>query len=241
MLLQACLNGALTEADHPAVPVSAEELARDAADCVAAGAGSIHLHPRDADGRERLDPDVVDSVVEQVRDACGAPVCVSTGAWIEPNVTRRVDMVRSWRQPDFATVNVCEEGASEVLGALLEAGVGVEAGVWTVEDVERLLATGFSDRVSRVLVEPVDVTISRAEKLVDDIHAALDSYRVRAPRLQHGDGESTWILVRDAVKRGIDTRAGFEDTLYMPDGESAVSNAALVRAAQGLGAGTGGG
>lgn len=240
MLLQACLNGALTRADHPAVPISAEQLARDAAACVAAGAGSIHLHARDADGRERLDPDVVDSVVEQVRNACGTPVCVSTGAWIEPDLTRRVDMVRSWRQPDLATVNVCEEGASEVLGALLEAGVGIEAGVWTVGDVERLVATGFSDRVSRVLVEPVDVTVGEAEALVGDIHAALDTYRVHAPRLQHGDGESTWVLVRDAVKRGIDTRVGFEDTLYMPDGERVASNAALVRAAQRLGAGTGG-
>ena len=30
MLLQATLNGSLTKADHPAVPVSVEELARDA-------------------------------------------------------------------------------------------------------------------------------------------------------------------------------------------------------------------
>ncbi len=150
-------------------------------------------------------------------------------------------MVRSWRQPDFATVNVCEEGASEVLGALVEARVGVEAGVWTVEDVERLIATRFSGRVSRVLVEPVDVPVGEAEKLVGDIHAALDRYRVRAPRLQRGDGESTWILVRDAVRRGIDTRVGLEDTLYMPNGETAGSNVVLVRAARGLGAGTGGG
>ena len=38
MLLQAALNGPLTKTEHPAVPVSVEELARDAAACVAAGA-----------------------------------------------------------------------------------------------------------------------------------------------------------------------------------------------------------
>ena len=43
----------------------------------------MHLHPRGEDGRERLD--VVDAVVVQVRDACGVPVGVSTGAWIEPD------------------------------------------------------------------------------------------------------------------------------------------------------------
>jgi uncharacterized protein (DUF849 family) len=47
MLLQAALNGPLTKDDHPAVPLSVEELAADAADCVAAGATSVHLHPRE--------------------------------------------------------------------------------------------------------------------------------------------------------------------------------------------------
>ena len=50
-MLQATLNGALTKQDHPAVPVSPDELALDAAACVAAGAEAIHLHPRDAGGR----------------------------------------------------------------------------------------------------------------------------------------------------------------------------------------------
>jgi uncharacterized protein (DUF849 family) len=35
MLLQAALNGDLTKATHPAVPLSIEELARDVAACVA--------------------------------------------------------------------------------------------------------------------------------------------------------------------------------------------------------------
>ena len=82
MLLQAALNGDLTRAGHPALPLSAEELARDAAACVAAGAGAMHLHPRDAEGRERLDAELVDAVVAGVRRACGVPVGVSTGAWI---------------------------------------------------------------------------------------------------------------------------------------------------------------
>jgi uncharacterized protein (DUF849 family) len=52
MLLQATLNGPLTKADHEAVPVTLEELASDAAACVAAGARAFHVHPRDASGAE---------------------------------------------------------------------------------------------------------------------------------------------------------------------------------------------
>jgi uncharacterized protein (DUF849 family) len=237
MLLQAALNGARTKADHPAMPVLPDELAQDAAKCVARGAGSIHLHPRDADGRERLDPDVIDPVVRLVRAACGLPICVSTGAWIEPDIERRVEQIRKWREPDLATVNVCEEGADDVIAALLEAGVEIEAGISYVEDVGRLVAFGVADRVTRILVEPVDLTAEEAEEVVDEIHRSLDSHALVAPRLQHGDGEATWVLVADAVRRGIDTRIGFEDTLFMPDGRLAASNAELVRAAGELGGG----
>src|SRR5262249_25262204 len=141
-VLQAALNGARTKRDHPAVPVTADELARDAAACVRAGAACVHLHPRDAHGRETLDPAIVDAVAEAVRAPGGAPVGVSTGAWIEPDLERRVELIRAWRAPDFASVNLSEAGASQVLEALIEAGVGIEAGLAGADDVGRLLETG---------------------------------------------------------------------------------------------------
>jgi uncharacterized protein (DUF849 family) len=230
-VLQAALNGDRTKSDHPAVPLSAGELARDAAACVAAGAGAIHLHPRGPDGRETLDAAVVDGVVARVREACGVPVGVSTGAWIEPDLERRLDLIRAWRAPDYASVNVSEAGSERVMQALLDAGVGIEAGVWSVEDAERLAASGLGDRVTRVLVEPVDLSAAEAVAAVDQVHAALDARGLRAPRLQHGDGEATWVLLGDAARRGLDTRVGLEDTLHDPDGERTAGNEALVRAA----------
>jgi uncharacterized protein (DUF849 family) len=230
MLLQAALNGPSTKADHPAVPLSVDELARDAAACVAAGAGALHLHPRDREGRERLDASVVDAVVAGVR-AAGVPVGVSTGAWIEPDLERRVALVAAWTEPDYASVNLSEPGAERVMRALLDAGVGIEAGVWSVEDAERLAATGLADRLVRVLIEPVEVGAADAVAVVSAIHDALDRLGIVAPRLQHGDGEATWVLLRDALLRGLDTRIGLEDTQYEPDGTRASGNEALVRAA----------
>ena len=122
--------------------------------------------------------------------------------------------------------------------AVLAAGVGVEAGISTVADVERLAASGLGDRLTRILVEPVDVGAADALAVVDAIHGALDRSGSRRPRLQHGDGEATWILLEDAVARGIDTRIGLEDTVDGPDGERAAGNEALVRAARALGAGS---
>ena len=238
MLLQAALNGPFTRSDHPAMPVSAQELARDAAACVAAGAGAIHLHPRDGEGRERLDAEVVDAVAAAVREACGVLVGVSTGAWIEPDLERRLELVRNWRAPDYASVNLSEPGTTRVMEALLGAGVGIEAGVWSVEDAERLAASGLGDRVTRILIEPVAAGAA-AVAAVDAVHAALDRLGLTAPRLQHGDGEATWVLLEDAVARGLDTRIGLEDTVLGPDGERTGGNEALVAAAVALGAGTG--
>jgi uncharacterized protein (DUF849 family) len=237
VLLQAALNGDLTKRAHPALPVSVEELVGDAVACVQAGARGFHIHPRDPEGRERLDVAVVDPVVARVRDACGVPVGVTTGAWIEPDVERRVELVRAWRAPDSATVNLSEEASVDVMRALLEAGVGIEAGLWTVEDAERLAASDLADQVMRICVEPVEVPAADAVALVEDIHHALDKFGLSAPRLQHGDGEATWGLLTDAARRGIDTRIGLEDTLFLPNGERASGNEALVRAARGLGAG----
>jgi uncharacterized protein (DUF849 family) len=235
VLLQAALNGALTKHDHPAVPVSAQELARDATACVAAGAGAIHLHPRDRTGREVLDAGTVDSVVATVRDACGVPVGVSTGAWIEPDLQLRLELVAGWTEPDYASVNLSEPGATEIMAVLMEAGIGIEAGVWTVSDAERLAASGMGAEVTRILVEPVDAG-SGAVELIGGIHAVLDALVLSAPRLEHGDGEATWLLLCDAVERGVDTRIGLEDTLAEPGGQPATGNEALVRAARALGA-----
>jgi len=240
VLIQAALNGDRTKADHGSVPLSIEELTRDAIACVAAGAGAIHLHPHDAEGMERLDAAIVDEVVIRVRNACGVPVGVTTGAWIEPDLERRLAMVSAWRAPDYSSVNLSEEGSIEIMRALIEAGVGIEAGVWTVEDADTLAASGLADQVTRILVEPgelqVGESIPDALALVEHIHQALDRHRITAPRLQHGDGKITWPLITDAFRRGLDTRVGLEDTLEEPGGERTVGNAALVRiAAQLLG------
>jgi uncharacterized protein (DUF849 family) len=237
MLLQATLNGGLTKADHSAVPVTVEELAADAAECVAAGARAFHVHPRDQSGAESLEARVVDRVVTAVREPHGMPVGVTTGEWIQPDLPHRLRLIRQWTQPDYTSVNLSEPGAVEVMQALLETGIGIEAGVCTVEDAERLAGCGLSGRVTRVMIEPVEVSKDDAVPLVAAIHDVLDRADVMAPRLQHGDGTATWILIEDAIRRGIDTRVGFEDTFLLPDGQPTASNADLVRTAYELGAG----
>jgi uncharacterized protein (DUF849 family) len=231
MLLKACLNGARAPGAHPALPVTAEALAVDAAACVAAGAGALHLHPRGVDGAETLDPDTVDAVTEVVRASAAVPIGVSTGAWIEPDVAARVTMVHRFSAPDFASVNLEEDGALEVMAALIDRDIGIEAGIFTAAHVERLVTGGMAEDLVRVLIEPEEEEPAAALATAQAIDAALDEADVRAPRLAHGSGVATWAVLEWAAASGHDIRIGLEDTLVMADGSPAADNATLVEAA----------
>lgn len=233
-LLKACLNGARSRDEHPALPITSAELAADAQACVRAGADAVHLHPRDRDGRESLDATAVDPAVVAVRAACGAPVGVATGAWVEPDPERRAALVAKWTEPAFASVNVSEPGAEAVMRVLLDRDVGVEAGVWSAEDAEWLAATGLARRLTRVLVEIIDASAETAVECAREIEAALDRLGIDSPRLLHGEDATCWAVLRHARVAGRNTRIGLEDTLTLPDGMRAAGNEALVRAAAAL-------
>ena len=132
-------------------PGLTSESADAASQCVSAGARAFHVHPREESGAESLQARVVDRVVLAVREPNGMPVGVTTGEWIEPGLQQRLRLIREWTQPDYASVNLSEPGAVEVMQALLATRVGIEAGVWTVGDAELLAGCGLSGPDSRPL------------------------------------------------------------------------------------------
>jgi uncharacterized protein (DUF849 family) len=239
MMLQAAVNGGRSKADHPAVPVTEDELVRDVRECLAAGATEFHIHVRGADGNPTLDPGYVDAAAAAAQAAGARAAGVTTIASIEPDLRRKLALVSRWTRPTYSSVNLCEDGSAEVMRALLAAGIGIEAGVWTPADAEVLARSGMAGRITRVLIEVGEAQAGPGDALpmVTEIHEILDRAGVAAPRMQHGDGGLTWMLIEDAVRRGLDTRVGLEDTLRLPDGSRARGNADLVAAARDLGAG----
>jgi uncharacterized protein (DUF849 family) len=245
MLLQACLNGDRAE---PQVPKSPAELAAAASACVAAGAHSLHCHPRDGDGHETLEPGDIAAAVHAIRAAVPrTELSLSTGLWITGgDLGARARAIAGWTErPDLVSVNVSEEGWIELAALLAERGIGIEAGVWTTGDIAALADSGLVERwgrgfrgrgrrhppVRRILVEPPSESAPDAVALAADIDAALDAAAIPTPRLHHGVGAATWAVLDAAVPLGRDIRVGFEDTLALPDGALAPDNAALVAAA----------
>jgi uncharacterized protein (DUF849 family) len=236
--LKVCLNGGRRREDHPAVPITPGELAREAAAAVTAGAEALHLHPRDRVGAQSLQPDDVAAAVTAVRRACpSTPVGVTTGLWIsDGDVGRRLATVAGWAalppsaRPDFASVNVGEDGFTGLVEVLHRSGIGVEAGVWSTADARTLAAAG-PVAWTRILVEIVHGAAETAVAAADAILAGLDECAVAAPRLLHGEEAACWPLVAHAGRRGLPTRIGLEDTLVGPAGEPITDNADLVRQA----------
>ncbi|EOY46715.1 hypothetical protein SLI_2000 [Streptomyces lividans 1326] len=227
------MNGARTSADGAVVPLSPEAVADSVAEAVAAGATDVHVHPKTPCGRDTLSPRVLAATLEAIRARVPAsvPVGVTTGAWAEPGPAARVARIRSWTAlPDHASVNWHEPGAEEVAAALIERGVAVEAGIWSgTEGAALFRRSPLGPRVLRVLGEVTDPDPAAARDSAHALLARLGTAHGR-PVLLHGEEGGAWPVLRLAGRLGLATRIGLEDTLRLPDGCRAASNAELVTA-----------
>jgi len=232
-MVQVCLNGPRGAADSARVPLTPEAMAESAAQAVAAGAADVHVHPKGPCGQDSMSPRVLAPTLHAIRARVSVPVGVTTGAWAEPDPAARLARVRSWTVlPDHASVNWHEDGAEEVAAALIERGVGVEAGIWSGTDgAARFAVSPLGPRVLRVLAEVTDTFAATAEETARSLLADLGPAHGR-PVLLHGEDGGAWPVLRLAGRLGLATRMGLEDTLLLPDGERALSNAQLV--AEGL-------
>ena len=230
MIIKAAINGGRTKTDHHAVPVSPGEQALDVVECLEAGADAFHLHIRAASGDESLYPDDVSRTLLPVRSAApAAKLGISTGAWIMLDTAARLKAVVAWEVlPDFASVNFIEEGAAELSELLLSRGVDVEAGLSEPLAAENFLASGLASRCIRVLFEPQEQELNDALENVGRMEELLRSAACDNPRVLHGTEATAWPLLSEAILRGYGMRIGFEDTLVLPDGRVARSNAELV-------------
>jgi uncharacterized protein (DUF849 family) len=242
-VLQVTPNGPWGKDVHPNMPVTIDELLQDLRECFRAGATGVHLHVRDETGAETLDPVVVNETCRRVREVAGevgvAPeIGLTTGEWIVPELGRRKAMIREWEAVDCATVNLSEKGFEDVMQVMLDSGIGIDVGLWAPAEIDMILSSGFLPHLQRVSIElapgePHFLTGDPSD-LAQQVNDALDEAGCRCPRLTHGMNDWTWPLVKDAFRRGHDTRVGFEDSVLLPNGTRAQDNAQLVQAALAL-------
>lgn len=241
-------NGASrTQADHPALPMRADELARTAAEVRAAGAALIHIHVRDAEGRHLLDADAYRAATAAIRAEVGEELIIqitseAAGRYKAPEQMAVVRAVRP-EAVSLALREIIPDEAAEVEGAaffawLREARVMVQVILYSAEDVTRYLAlkargvlgTG-QDFPLFVLGRYTAGQVSHPADLLPFI-AAADGDIALWSMCAFGPRENGCAMVSSGL--GGHVRVGFENNLFAPDGTLAQNNAAQVqRVAQG--------
>ncbi|MFT4013449.1 MAG: 3-keto-5-aminohexanoate cleavage protein [Paracoccus sp. (in: a-proteobacteria)] len=222
-MIQGCLNGA-RPLSVPSLPVTPQAVAADAVAARRAGADCLHIHPRDVVGRESLACADVAAHLRAVRAAVpGMAVGISTGDWIRPRAGRLRDM-RGWTErPDYVSVNLSEPVAPQVIALMTAMGIGIELGLASEADLDRLAGLE-PPRALRALIE---MPAGPAEEIAPVARRIFARLRGGVPILLHGFDDNAFAFVAMARELGCDTRIGLEDCVTLPDGRPA-TNADLV-------------
>jgi len=248
VILAVAPNGARkTKADHPALPVTPEEIAATAVACRAAGAAMIHLHVRDAEHRHSLEVEAYRAAIAALRAALGEDmiVQVTSEAVGLYRPEQQMEMVRALR-PEAVSLAVreivpdeaAEADAARFLAWLRAEGILPQYILYSDDDLRR-----FDDLIDRGVVpgerQVVLFVLGRYTKDQTSEPRDLMPF-LAANRRRHlwsvcafGPREAACAVAAAAL--GGHARVGFENNLHLPDGTLAADNAALVAAvAEGL-------
>lgn len=235
MVVQIAING---NRNDQVVPKTTNSILDAAISSIHKGATSVHFHPRDDQGKETLIGKFVDEQIGELRGIIeNIPIGISTGEWIEPDLTRRLELIEKWQvPPDFVSINYDEPGSDQVTEVITKKGIKIEAGLNSLASAQNFTASHPKGEFLRILIEPQEQILEEAIQNINEIKDHLKPYNLPFPYLLHGYDATCWDLLKMALDQGYETRIGFEDTLTLPNGEAAKSNEQLIEQAMRIGA-----
>lgn len=230
----------MTREQQPNLPITPAELARDAAECAAAGASIYHLHVRDEAGAPTMDVDTFRRGREAIAAETDLIVQFTTGGGVGDDVGSRVAPLRL--RPEMATLTTGSVNFGDDVflnpAPLIERLYLEMRAVGTLPEYEIFEAGMIANAKSLY------------DRLGDGHHQHFDLVLGVAGALPAGEGvipflverlppDATWsatgigrahfAVVEEAITYGGHVRTGFEDVRYLGAGRPARSNAELVR------------
>jgi uncharacterized protein (DUF849 family) len=242
LVVIAAPNGARLDKDgHPAVPLTAAELAACAADLADCGVSVLHLHVRDDDGRHVLDAGRYRAAQDAIRERVGDRLVlqITTEAVGRYNRAQQAALVRQTRPeavslalrelcPDSAT----EPEAGEFFRELHELGIWPQYILYSAAEAarfERLRQEGFFGTSAPFAL----FVLGRYSDSLEGDPGELDAFLAAFE-----PGAFAWAVccfgpaepaaVQRAATLGGHVRIGFENNRVLPDGTVARNNAQLV-------------
>jgi uncharacterized protein (DUF849 family) len=238
-------NGARrSKADHPALPMTIEEIAETAAACHEAGAHAIHVHVRDAEGHHTLDPGLYAEAIAAIEAAApkmGIQITTEAVGRYSPEEQRAVVETVS---PDAVSVALREMVVADDKGAARrfyhwadEAGIDLQHILYSPDEViwlRNLVRAGDIPRKGLSVLFVLGRYAENQQSHPSDLSPFMNAWRAsglsessRFMVCAFGRAETDCLLASAAA--GGDCRIGFENNLKNRDGKPALDNAARVR------------
>jgi uncharacterized protein (DUF849 family) len=257
-ILTCALNGVLTDPrQHPMVPVTAGQMAQSARQAFEAGASIMHVHFRSQNpGMGHLpswEPHVAAEITDAVRSACAGVIINQTTGVIGPDISGPAACLKRTR-PEIAACNagslnylklradgkwawpplLFDNPVSKVgafLGVMAESGSRPEFECFDLgiaRSVRLYVESGMTQSAQYNFVMGVASGMPVDQALL----LFLLKYRLEGAPWQATliGRKEIWQVHQRAAELGGMLRTGVEDTFYLPDGEKASGNGALIEA-----------
>ncbi|MCB9593598.1 MAG: 3-keto-5-aminohexanoate cleavage protein [Sandaracinaceae bacterium] len=254
VVITCALTGVLANRKHcPAIPYTPVEIAEEARRAYEAGASVVHLHARNDDGSPTFAPAVFAQIKKEIRDRCPIILNYSSGTILE-DVSQQQEYLRADRPEigalNMGTMNYAKYSTNRksfafdmvfpnpygkiirLLETMNEVGVkpelecfdtGHNHGVWPLLDMG-VLKPPFQFSFILNVLGGIPPTVESLQ-LQTKIMPADTEWEVI------GISHCHWRMLATALVLGGNIRTGLEDHLYLPNGEMATSNGAMVEVA----------
>ncbi len=240
VVLTAAIVGAeVTREQTPYLPITAQEIADEAARCREAGAAIIHLHVRNPDGTPTHSRELFAEAIEAIRAKTDVIIQTSTGGAVGMSLDERAQPL--FCRPEMATLNCgtlnfgddvfvnTRPEIRELAKRIRDAGSIPELECYEVGHIDEALAL-----MKEGLLEP-PLHFQFVLGVPGGIGAREDVVRFMAAQIPE---DSTWgvaavgrhqqPMTELAIRLGGNARVGLEDNIYLSKGVLAEGSAPLV-------------
>ena len=235
-------NGARkTKADHPALPITLDEIVTEAVNCHEAGADGIHLHVRGKDGGHVLDAGLYREAIEALRDSVPDMLVQITteavGLYSPKEQRKIVEDVRP-ENVSVSLAEMCEGGdiatAVGFYAHCNEADIAVQHILYSPQDLalmRDLLDKRLIDRKAMQVLFVLGRYSENQESMPTDLNPFVAWMSKTCPQVQWGVcafGQQETNCLLAAHRQNGRIRVGFENSFSNRDGTRAASNSERV-------------
>ena len=243
LVLTAAIVGAETTREQtPHLPITAREIADEAARCREAGAAVIHLHVREPDGRPTQSAERFAEAIEAIRKKTDCVVQTSTGGAVGMSIVERAGPLSC--RPEMATLNCgtlnfgddvfvnTRPQIRDLAARIRKVGSVAELECYEVGHVEEALKLFAEHEIEAPLhfqfVLGVPGGIGAREEHVHYMKGLLPE---KATWAVAAVGRFQQPMTEVAMRLGGHARVGLEDNIYLEKGVLAEGSAPLVKRA----------